>query len=181
MSEIQVNTINEYTGANGVTIDGLLIKDGAANGLITGADQWRLTADSTAPQTTVTGWSRASGDLMGAYIGTGMTESSGIFTFPSTGIWFVLLGGHCTTTSIMDMRIDLSNDNFTSTDTGATGRVVSNSGTDESKIYLSVLIDVQDTSNDKVKIQTVTAGTSVLKGSSATNETEITFVRLGDT
>tara|TARA_R110000772_G_scaffold263171_1_gene382784 strand:- start:1253 stop:1858 length:606 start_codon:yes stop_codon:yes gene_type:complete len=29
MSQIQVNTINEYTGANGVTIDGLLIKDGA--------------------------------------------------------------------------------------------------------------------------------------------------------
>ena len=27
MSEIQVNTINEYTGANGVTIDGLKIKD----------------------------------------------------------------------------------------------------------------------------------------------------------
>ena len=27
MSEIQVNTINEYTGANGVTIDGALIKD----------------------------------------------------------------------------------------------------------------------------------------------------------
>jgi hypothetical protein len=29
MSEIQVNTINEYTGANGVTIDGVLIKDSA--------------------------------------------------------------------------------------------------------------------------------------------------------
>ena len=29
MSEIQVNTINEYTSANGVTVDGLLIKDGA--------------------------------------------------------------------------------------------------------------------------------------------------------
>ena len=27
MSEIQVNTINEYSGANGVTIDGALIKD----------------------------------------------------------------------------------------------------------------------------------------------------------
>ena len=27
MSEIQVNTINEYTSANGVTIDGVLIKD----------------------------------------------------------------------------------------------------------------------------------------------------------
>ena len=29
MSEIQVNTINEYTGASGVTIDGVLLKDGA--------------------------------------------------------------------------------------------------------------------------------------------------------
>ena len=31
MSEIQVNTINEYTGANGVTIDGVLVKDNAVN------------------------------------------------------------------------------------------------------------------------------------------------------
>lgn len=37
MSEIQVNTINEYTGANGVTIDGVLIKDGGiASSYITG-------------------------------------------------------------------------------------------------------------------------------------------------
>jgi hypothetical protein len=27
-SELKVNTINEYTSANGVTIDGVLIKDG---------------------------------------------------------------------------------------------------------------------------------------------------------
>jgi len=32
MSEIQVNTINEYTGANGVTIDGVLVKDGQVDG-----------------------------------------------------------------------------------------------------------------------------------------------------
>ena len=32
MSEIQVNTINEYTGANGVTIDGVLLKDGLVDG-----------------------------------------------------------------------------------------------------------------------------------------------------
>ena len=38
MSEIQVNTINEYTGASGVTIDGVLVKDGAiASSYITGA------------------------------------------------------------------------------------------------------------------------------------------------
>lgn len=33
MSEIQVNTINEYTGASGVTIDGVLIKDGQVDGV----------------------------------------------------------------------------------------------------------------------------------------------------
>ena len=33
MSEIQVNTINEYTGANGVTIDSVLIKDGLVDGV----------------------------------------------------------------------------------------------------------------------------------------------------
>tara|TARA_R100001224_G_C3983541_1_gene136748 strand:+ start:281 stop:838 length:558 start_codon:yes stop_codon:yes gene_type:complete len=32
MSEIQVNTINEYTGANGVSVDGLSIKDGGIQG-----------------------------------------------------------------------------------------------------------------------------------------------------
>jgi hypothetical protein len=32
MSEIQVNTINEYTGASGVTVDGVLIKDGLVDG-----------------------------------------------------------------------------------------------------------------------------------------------------
>lgn len=33
MSEIQVNTINEYTGASGVTIDSVLIKDGNVDGV----------------------------------------------------------------------------------------------------------------------------------------------------
>ena len=31
-SEIKVDTINEKTSANGVTIDGVLIKDGAVDG-----------------------------------------------------------------------------------------------------------------------------------------------------
>ena len=31
-SEVKVNTINEYTLNNGVTIDGVLIKDGAVQG-----------------------------------------------------------------------------------------------------------------------------------------------------
>ena len=45
MSTLNVDNINEYTTGDGVTIDGVLIKDGSINGLITMADTWRLTAN----------------------------------------------------------------------------------------------------------------------------------------
>ena len=47
MSEIQVNTINEYTGASGVTIDGLLIKDGAIPSIAGGKVLQVVTAETT--------------------------------------------------------------------------------------------------------------------------------------
>jgi len=54
MSELNVDTINEQTAANGVTIDGVLIKDSeiassSITGLTDGVDfsvqQFRVTAD----------------------------------------------------------------------------------------------------------------------------------------
>lgn len=51
MSEIQVNTINEYTGANGVTIDGLLIKDGAIPSIAGGKVLQVVTAETTTTTT----------------------------------------------------------------------------------------------------------------------------------
>jgi hypothetical protein len=95
MSEIQVNTINEYTSANGVTIDGVLIKDGEVDGVdvsgitqgITEVDIWAVTANYTGDAVPISSnWARYTDDGAG-YTGTGMSESSGIFTFPSTGIW----------------------------------------------------------------------------------------------
>ena len=51
MSEIQVNTINEYTGASGVTIDGVLIKDSAiASSSITGLTDGCLLYTSPSPR-----------------------------------------------------------------------------------------------------------------------------------
>jgi len=62
MSEIQVNTINEYTGANGVTIDGVLLKDNQMAGTYLDGGIIKLasvTANNTAEidfSTSVTGW-----------------------------------------------------------------------------------------------------------------------------
>ena len=92
MSEIQVNTINEYTSANGVTIDGLSVKDGVitAGSPIKEADMWRRNAEEDLSSNAVLAnhWERA--DTDGAtYIGTGLTQSSGVFTFLSTGVYHI--------------------------------------------------------------------------------------------
>jgi hypothetical protein len=112
-----------------------------------------------------------------------MTHSSGVFTFPKTGLWFVLVGGHMvslTTGSIGDLRLTATDDNFSSQGDAATGRIKSGTGEDESKIYISSFLKISDTTNDKVKVRFLLAGTVTLKGSTTTNETEITFVRLGE-
>ena len=51
-------------------------------------DQWRLASVFGTDGATVTGWERVD-DATFSKAGTGMTESSGIFTFPRTGLWLV--------------------------------------------------------------------------------------------
>ena len=53
------------------------------------ADQWRLTTNHTGSGGDLTSNFERTDDLGYGQIGTGMTESSGIFTFPNTGIWLV--------------------------------------------------------------------------------------------
>ena len=62
MSTLQVNTITESTSASGVTIDGVLIKDGNVDGIdvsgitqgITEYDIWQLTSNLTASANPIT-------------------------------------------------------------------------------------------------------------------------------
>ena len=57
MSELNVDTINEQTAANGVTIDGVLIKDGnLTNGIDFSVQQFRLTANIEATADPITGF-----------------------------------------------------------------------------------------------------------------------------
>ena len=60
-----------------------------AAGGITYADQWRISANFTAAAEPVTAnWERIDGTAQGT-LGSAMTVSSGVFTFPATGIWYV--------------------------------------------------------------------------------------------
>jgi hypothetical protein len=80
-------------GSGAVTTAKLLTSakmfSGFANG-ITMADQWRLTTttNSGSDADITTNWERADNDNWSG-IGTGLTESSGIFSFPQTGIYLI--------------------------------------------------------------------------------------------
>jgi len=84
--------------------DGVLINDAGTmrmtnvttlktyiGGGITEFDTWRVTSNFQGNTTPIaSNWERDDTDLNG-YIGTGMSESSGIFTFPSTGYYLVTM------------------------------------------------------------------------------------------
>ena len=59
-------------------------------GVITMAEQWRLQSPLQGNRTPMTGWNVVNTGNAGK-IGSSMSESSGVFTFPSTGIYLIML------------------------------------------------------------------------------------------
>ena len=192
-SELKVDTISEKTSANGVSIDGLSIKDGVitAGNPIKEADIWRITANVTVdtPNGFITAnWER--GDARGAnYFGTGLTESSGVFSFPSTGIYQIIMhscGESGTGASQNLFVLKGTTDNFSSVDETIARTdndfSTSHSGQTNYVSALSVIIDVTDTSNVKVKFRTEqNHSTAKILGNTGMTRTGATFVRLGNT
>ena len=201
MSEIQVNTINEYTGANGVTIDGVLIKDGNVDGVdvsaisgnkITEVDQWRLNTSFNIGSSAVvnSNWERVDTDSTGVPIGTGVTESSGSFSFASTGKYLIILTGTFTSAGEYSSKYYLvvTTNNFT--DSSPASRVFGNGGWQSGSTQLPqtstnhFVFDVTDTSTHKFQLWggTTTSSTSVyLDGSTSVSHTGFTVIRIGDT
>jgi hypothetical protein len=140
-----------------------------AGGGITEVDQWRLTADYSPTGDITSSLGRVTTDGAG-YIGTGMSQSSGIFTFPSTGIYLIRMKIFSTSNSDTGAI-------FTTTNNSTYGNAAQS---DEANAMCEFLFDVTDTSTHKVKFKHYT-GTGSLQGSTAENSTTFTFIRMGDT
>jgi hypothetical protein len=197
MSEIQVNTINEYTSANGVTIDSVLIKDGEVDGVdvsaitqgITNFDLWSLNADHSS-DTVIPGskFSRPGGTLQGQYKGTGMSvdSTSGHWTFPTTGLWLVsasvtfVMGSSDRFTEIL---MNSTDDDFSTQDVISRSETGNNtSNTAGGNVVCNAVLDITDTSNDKIEFSggSFSSGTYA-RGSTSHDYSTFTFIRLGDT
>lgn len=155
-----------------------------------GVDQWRLTADiagSLASADITTNLERVD-NASSNYIGTGMTESSGIFTFPNTGIWLVIVrmtvryASEYDGNSIILTKVTQDNSSYSNTDEILTGSVSSAATHRLNGVGFS-LVDVTDTSLVKVKFTAASLQTAnvQIQGNTDINETTFTFMQLGDT
>ena len=149
------------------------------------ADQWRLTADQSAGTNAdvTSNLERVDTDGFGQ-LGSGMTESSGIFTFPSTGIYFILVSARITAAnsdSSADVIINTTTDNSSYGQAAIISSGVLSSGGAEYSVSNSFIFDVTSTSTHKFKITTASHGSSYIQGATDSNETTITILKLGDT
>lgn len=187
MSQINVNTIGEYASGNGVTVDGVVLKDGNVPSGLTEVDSWQLTANITSDGDITSNLQRMVGTAVG-HKGTGMTESSGVFTFPSTGLWLVTVQPNFEINNdpSCEISIQATTDNFSSVNTRVASAALGNrssTGAHYYNIEVSQVIDVTDTSNVKVKFAagSFASNSTAYGGTTASYSTSFRFIRLGDT
>jgi hypothetical protein len=198
MSTLETNLIQPSTGttltlgASGDTITipsgATITNSGTASGFggITEADQWRLTANTNDGTNDVVSANWERNDSTGyTKIGTGVSESSGIFSFATTGIYFINLNTHFRLVggdyAYCDIQVTTNNSSYTAV---SRSTAVNLTGSDEEGFsgIAHYILDVTDTSNVKIRLVTGSmANNSRLKGSSSLNLTSLTFIRLGDT
>ncbi len=185
-----VQTVTPASGSvtNAMIVDGTIAESKLASGVntITMADQWRITVNTSnsSGEDITSNWERSDSTAYGK-IGTGMTESSGIFSFPETGIYLVMVQAvvQVRTGAASAIRVHLKATTNNSTYTEVSSGETSGDTNSSSSASFNALIDVTDTSNVKIKLNTdVNNGTDCrLLADTDRTRTGITFIRLGDT
>jgi len=183
LSKIDISKAG-VTGTLPVANGGTAITSGFVNG-VTESDQWRVTADFTPAGYVTANWERV--DTNFAKIGTGMSESSGVFTFPSTGIWRLdwdTNGKYNGSSREIQTRIGMTTNDASYSFVCENGSFVqqTDSNTTYAHGHASAMVDISDVANRKVKFYFNNTGSvGTCDCSSSENKTWVTFLRLGDT
>ena len=162
-------------------IDYSLIKGGG----ITETDTWRLTTTFAGDAAPISSNLERDDTYGNGLLGTGMTQSSGIFTFPSTGKWLITFkitwdhGGETSTYNQGYVKVTLNNSAYTSVD-NATDTGDSSNG--RAMAIGQYFFDVTDVANCKAAFACSVQNDNVnTMGDSAYNITAAFFARIGDT
>jgi hypothetical protein len=189
-----VNLASNVTGTLPVANGGTALTSGFVNGGgLTMVDQFRITANKTITSSASTfdaNWERIDTNAQGTLSG-GMTESSGIFTFPSTGLYLVDVNlgfGGLSSISTSDVRYfefkimsTINNSTYVMVARMNSFLKYISNGT-YNNLSCSTILDVTDTANVKVKFTAEAQNSVRVAGSTDNNESnEFTFARLGAT
>jgi hypothetical protein len=195
---LKVDTIQDTSGNNiinessdtitiGASGDTLQAGSGATNNLgISEADQWRVTANITSNVDPITANLERIDDASFSKIGTGVSVSSGVWSFPSTGLWQV----SCFLTAIGDTQADNHIISvYATTNNGSAwdeifqvcgGVNATAAQGNQNTGYLDQFVNVTDVSNVKIKFAATSISNGYIMGNSALTLTGFKFIRLGD-
>ena len=161
-----------------------LAKTSGVGGLSEG-DQWRVTADFSSDNTDpiASNWERV--DTNSDKVGTGMSQSSGVFSFPSTGIYFIeyrsnyMINGQ---TGYSNIALRMTSDNSSFVTIAQSNSAVANLSTDSYlSLATSAIVDITNVSTHKVRFGVSGQASVLWRGASDRNETYATFLKLGAT
>ena len=180
-------TLGESGDTVTIPVGGTFTNNGTATGFGSGsthASQWRLTSDFTGSVDPIaTNIVEVSSPLGFGVLGSSMTQTSGIFTFPDTGYWYIEYhaafgaGTNSASRGQAYMSTTTNNITYAAAASGYGGMYY-----DDSTATCSYIMDVTDVTQCKVKFsiaQTVAGDTT--RGDTNFNETFFTFNRLADT
>jgi len=176
-----VNLTTGVTGTLPVANGGTNLTSGFANG-ITEADMWRINSGYSGYVDPITSnWERADTDNF-SVLGTGLSESSGIFSFPSTGYYFVVFTATFTEngdTRGISVGIKLTTNNSTYSDLSYSATFIQQTESDATNATAtcSAIIRCTDVSNVKISFNAGGAGVST-GGNSTFQETGFTCIKI---
>ena len=150
------------------------------------SDQWRITSSFSSGGSDITSdWERVDTGGFGQ-LGTGMSESSGIFTFPSTGIYRIdfqaaAYRGANDSVRFVNFYIKTTTDNSSYEESSYAVNNIHNANNVYTMGYCSHLFDVTNVSTHKVKFFVQAENTLNWIGATSQTQTGAIFTRLGDT
>ena len=183
MALSKIDVANMLTGATPVANGGTALTSGFANG-VTEIDQFRLATSLENPgNADITANLERVDDASFSKVGTGMTQSSGVYTFPSTGLYLINV--------VSLVHVPNGNDGSC----GVKTFISSNSGTDYDLVaetdggnnaggqtFLTVtsqaFANVTNASNFRCKFQAGSMAAATLRGDTNGNVTTFAFLRL---
>ena len=196
---IQINGNGTITGISvGGLPDGIVDTDMIAASAVTSAkssglgglsmaDNWHVNAalqPGSGGNTITSDWTRGTGEF--GSIGSAMTQSSGVFTFPSTGIYYISINGGVYrgtgSFNYIGLIIQATTDNSNYNDQTVTYNALPDqSGNTYSSMSTYFIFDVTNTSTHKVRFQTEASGSGTTAIDIGGRRLNVIFMKLGDT